>query len=31
MSKKILLAEDTISQEELDGLADWIRQNHRLP
>ena len=30
MSKKILLAEDTISQEELDGLADWIRQNHRL-
>ena len=30
MSRKIFLAEDTISQEELNNLGDWIKQNNRL-
>jgi len=30
MGRKVLLAEDTISQEELDGLGDWIKRNNRL-
>lgn len=30
MNKRLRLAEDTITQEELNNLADWVKQNNQL-